>query len=992
LSNEYLEHCFAKVRPILHIKSIAQFTICSLAVISLSACNANTGATTSKLPDAKVPTKKTLSYPKGTDLSVLRDLVFECPEYSAPKPNIEYFGARLVLNKIDRVEKKVSAKLVPYFLDKADRIYTLKYSPGFNFGENPNIVRPQSINHRGQKLWRYLAFNNNINVRIAPGKTPENIVLHRLVAGQSVVGRGPIVVEIAPGKSENWIEINDTSGKWLGYAAERFFEKFKPLNNGNSFRLNCRQNLSTNSITRNTDDLPSINLNIVELGKNINEEKWFEVFDFLIKTSKNDLKNTRLIDIYDKIFQKYKKNTTKIIRRKYLNENSFIITANNFGFPKNVEVLFRDKSEKNDIYTGKSLNTIFASQIKKERFSLAIQLPKILKNNQYTGNIKIDNCIFMKAITQSNLLYNCNHSQNFNVNIEGFSQFYLKHVERIPNAIKLGSADYFREISDEDLKARFWLNMPTRFAQKFEESEKGWYVNETYKRKSIDVPVVVGLRNFDKTFLLKFKHTDICNTQFRLNLENLVKSNAKKITPKCLLIKIINKDRIDSAKIVSGCDVVGRIGSERTCLGKIKSKLVLGVGSGWHRVQFNTGETILLERKDMSPIWPINRDDPWLKPHILGSNSCDITPQYRVASVRYCLDKSCVDKSRLVHIETKKSSIPDLPSLAAVDWRFRGLPRYIQFEIRKISGTGYANNIRPIVPVGGQKRLSSLIPRPRQSRTILPARVNDFGSVRADLNARFMLFPTLRQCRSATGPIGNQWRQYHPNFNGELKANQCTYAKIRKGLVDLSTCVLPKRSGRNWVYDIVKDSFKGKRHVILITNSRTFGGRKGRQIRKSLVGWLSRLKKSKSRKPVTIMSVRPDGTIRTVIRSEDLRDLKVKSSNSGDRTIRRLVSRLSFDGDGYRPLEHLVDFEAKIGSNLASLLYIADHSGIPNDEAVNNSQIGTTLGWSTDKKIRFNVFAAQRCSFWTNKARADSCVTLDRRGRNLNNLLRKISG
>ena len=254
-----------------------------------------------------------------------------------------------------------------------------------------------------------------------------------------------------------------------------------------------------------------------------------------------------------------------------------------------------------------------------------------------------------------------------------------------------------------------------------------------------------------------------------------------------------------------------------------------------------------------------------------------------------------------------------------------------------------------------------------------------------------MLFPSLQQCQSATRPIANQWRQFHPNFNGQLKANQCTYAKVRKGQTDLSGCVLPKRAGKSWVYNIVKDSFVGKRHVVLITNSKIYGGRIGRQIKSTLINWLERLKKSRSRKPITVMSIRPDGTIQTVIRSEELKDIKISSGNDRDRTIRRLVNRLSFDGEGYRPLEHMVDFEAKIGSDLASLLYITDHSSIPKDEFVKNSQLGTTLGWSANKKIQFNVYAKQRCSFWKNKALADSCTTLNRRGANLDKLLQNIS-
>jgi len=103
------------------------------------------------------------------------------------------------------------------------------------------------------------------------------------------------------------------------------------------------------------------------------------------------------------------------------------------------------------------------------------------------------------------------------VTIPNFEPLELAYFNRTTDPFQQEDAQFKREISANELTAKYWLNLKTEFARKFEMDGLGWYVNETYKKPFVDVPVSVNLRDIGKNVFLKIKGNEICNTSINEN-------------------------------------------------------------------------------------------------------------------------------------------------------------------------------------------------------------------------------------------------------------------------------------------------------------------------------------------------------------------------------------------------------------------------------------------------------------------------------------------
>jgi len=635
-----------------------------------------------------------------------------------------------------------------------------------------------------------------------------------------------------------------------------------------------------------------------------------------------------------------------------------------------------------------------------EKSNVLIKLPE---NEIYrklsSKDIRLSDCKF-KASIDDVYTFECTHQKKkpYKLKVLDYEPIVIKKLDITKNKILKSFAPYKKEISPKELKKPYLITFPTRAMLFYETGNLNWKKEArkalNKKESEIVLKILLSAEQISRGVPLsvpggKNNSCDIIIEKRHWDDPNL---SVQPLRPPCVVQTFVNETGISElgkTYRISGCLQTKVLGKHHLCLKKPKNTASFYPNERWVGIPGNPeNETTSIKKKMLRPLPPILSTDPWLRKTKIAQDICNIRPHYQIVDVRYCKSKgSC--PTRFWKIAKDKSL--KLASLDEIGWNFKFLPSEVDFRFKKITGEGFQNKPRVQVKIGKKTKLSSLIRPPKQKLISGPAIITDFGNIPADLSAKFALFTSKKQCDSAVKTRSKYWRPYHPNHNGEMKAHQCTYAKVLRGREKLSNCVLPKRVFGKWVYSFVKDKFQGKRRVILITDAEAFGGRRGKKLKNILTDWLIKLKKNKAKKPVTVMQIKDDGTIKTVIRAEDLKGLKESSKTDNERSIRRLVNSLSFSGEGFRPLEHLVDFEAKIGSDLQSVLFITTPNGIPANQFVKNSQLGTTLGWSTEDTVSFKVYSTGRCDFWTKKARADDCKELKKKGTNLKRLLEEIS-
>jgi hypothetical protein len=299
------------------------------------------------------------------------------------------------------------------------------------------------------------------------------------------------------------------------------------------------------------------------------------------------------------------------------------------------------------------------------------------------------------------------------VTIPNFEPLELAYFNRTTDPFQQEDAQFKREISANELTAKYWLNLKTEFARKFEMDGLGWYVNETYKKPFVDVPVSVNLRDIGKNVFLKIKGNEICNTSIKLGLDNLSKSKAMKVIENCQIVRIVDATRFGTAKVKSGCSPGANSGQRNTCYSRRNSGITMEFGSGWRTRVFNidAGQNELrIKHSDYFPRWPIKLNDPWLVPRGKSQDSCNISPQYKVSRVRYCVVNSGFNYCSEGYVPDKSKR---LLSLAEAKWQTNWpKPDRIEIEFQKIAGSGYRESIREQIKIGEIKTVSSLIPKP----------------------------------------------------------------------------------------------------------------------------------------------------------------------------------------------------------------------------------------------------------------------------------------
>ena len=480
------------------------------------------------------------------------------------------------------------------------------------------------------------------------------------------------------------------------------------------------------------------------------------------------------------------------------------------------------------------------------------------------------------------------------------------------------------------------------------------------------------LEDFRERVVLKGKSGSKCDISIQFDINNMSSNSAFNANSSCQFVSVSFPSSLGSPNVV-GCANPRKSRGGFTCSHSGKKNFTVDWGKGWKRLTLPPRQSLAINLGHIRAIWPFSAKEPWLDPKRVSSDPCNGVPTYAPTSVTYCaMDGKCASGK----VSRKKGRIV-MPSLKQSGWgNSDGLPKTIGVTLRLTSKTpDFQKNISVSWNAEAPpNKLQTLMTSANEKREILPVRVNTFDEVPPNMNAKFLVFDSLKECKASTK--SKNWQPYHENFVRELTAHRCSYAKVTHGSKNVTPCVAPKRQKNKWVFSMYTEKYKGARQIILIANSKRLR-QKGKKAVEGLIEWLADLKEKKTKKPITLMSVDGDGRIRTLLRAEELKNLavSVNDPSATAASIRgRVKARLSFTGSGFRPLDNLIDLEGKMGSDIGRVLFVTDE-GFPKDADVPPRDLGTPLVWK-DRKIDFAVLTTSRCGFWEKRARAKKCEHL----------------
>jgi hypothetical protein len=602
-----------------------------------------------------------------------------------------------------------------------------------------------------------------------------------------------------------------------------------------------------------------------------------------------------------------------------------------------------------------------------ETVLVALEVPPSLSERDRSDEFTVDGCQTVQLAGHGYLM-KCDKVTPKTFRMSKFNSVVLKMVRETDgfrsNKFKIG-------VKPGTIKGVFYAKIPATLGGHYRYDGKRLPLQKDLDSKAnLIVTFTKSLENFRERVVLKGTMKEKCDISIQFDTTHMTPKSGLKVAPSCKFVSVSYPLDLGSPKI-TGCTDREDSGLGFNCFNSGNTRISLDWGKGWKTIKSNPGKNLRIGLKDIRAKWPFVAKDPWLDPKQNSADPCSGVPTYKPTKVFYCTTK---DKCASGKIKTRRGGGVVMPSLKEVNWRQKnGLPKLIQVSLQRTSDTPAfkKNMIVPWKAKAPPRSLKELVPPSDGSREVLPVRVNSFDEVPPDMNAKFLVFDSLRECKASTK--SNNWRPYHENFVRELTAHRCSYAKVTHGSKNVTPCVAPKRQKDKWAFNMYTEKYKGARHIILIANSKKLR-QKGKKALEGLIGWLADLKKKKTKKPITLMSVDGDGRIRTLLRAEELKNLvvSVNDPNTAAASIRgRVKARLSFTGNGFRPLDNLIDLEGKMGGDIGRVLFVTDED-FPKDTDVPPRDLGTPLVWK-DKKIDFAVLTTSRCGFWEKRARAKKC-------------------
>ena len=419
--------------------------------------------------------------------------------------------------------------------------------------------------------------------------------------------------------------------------------------------------------------------------------------------------------------------------------------------------------------------------------------------------------------------------------------------------------------------------------------------------------------------------------------------------------------------------------SRLTCLRRRENDLILSWGNGWMPIRLsskllNEEQDIFIKLSQFIPFWPLQENDPWLyAAESLPVDNCQAPPHYEAVMAEYCVGESTC---RQAHLAPGTQQLPDI---AQAGWkRIDPLPTLIRLQLKNLSPNPLYRELQPLEwrPIDGTPTESLSILLESNLEDMLPVTFDENTDVAFSPNAKLLLFQDRESCEKNTAADSEKAVVYTATGLKSLKANACHYASVVKGSRLLSNCTRGKKQDGSISYIIRSNKFPGKRRVVVLTNSKFLGqAGRGTAIQNALLDWLREIKEAELQIPLNFYVVQGDNEVNDILYGEDLPRIPYSSEDKSTPTIVGKISQLTFDGEGFRPLDNLTTVKQIAEAerdDIGKVLFFSDTESLP--QQIEDFQIGTLLGWKQDG-INVSIVTDSHCQKWEYRNVVE-CITL----------------
>jgi hypothetical protein len=245
-------------------------------------------------------------------------------------------------------------------------------------------------------------------------------------------------------------------------------------------------------------------------------------------------------------------------------------------------------------------------------------------------------------------------------------------------------------------------------------------------------------------------------------------------------------------------------------------------------------------------------------------------------------------------------------------------------------------------------------------------------------------FDTQPDCKKNINPHKETLLHKNLQLNNLPKVTkQPFWGKVVSGKKDLSYCAKGKMridDAQNLyvTFSFQRNTFTGKRKAVVIAPSDKLSSRgMGTVITETLGNWLVKLKGQDTQVPVTIFLIGVDGSVTSLVRSEDI----VNLHEEGDNSILAKMDEIEFVSDSFDSLSNLTAVDDKLNEKFDQVLYLTDGkiSGYRGTTLTSGikSKLGIPNFWQ-ENGVDLSILTSGKCNFWKKEAKAE-CFILDKK-------------
>ena len=260
------------------------------------------------------------------------------------------------------------------------------------------------------------------------------------------------------------------------------------------------------------------------------------------------------------------------------------------------------------------------------------------------------------------------------------------------------------------------------------------------------------------------------------------------------------------------------------------------------------------------------------------------------------------------------------------------------------------------------------------TRTEWPVVFNDNAALPFENNTKVQFFDNEPDCQKNKNPHQDYLLYKQPSVSEPPTVKlDPKWAKVFSGKEELSLCAEkePSSDAQKFyvTFSFTPNKLSGKRKIVVIAPSKRLASNGiGYAIPKALTNWLVKLKQQESKVPVTLLLIKPNGSVDILLRSEQLALIP----ETGAESITAKVDMIEFSSNDFRSLYELIPVDkALTDKDFDQVLYLTDSASFSGTE-IESSWLGVPLRWH-DKQINLSVLTIKNCDLWKKQAKVTTC-------------------